>query len=151
VLLDELRQSLLFQGIDSPLLEEIETHSRMVEFLENEVIFRESRPADTLYLIKSGLIALQVSAPTLGTRIIQTISSDDIVGWSWLFPPYRWHFDALALEPVKAIAIDGKWLREKMNQDTDFGYLLMGRVAGMVIQRLQATRLQLLDIYAQSA
>jgi CRP-like cAMP-binding protein len=74
-----------------------------------------------------------------------------VLGWSWLFPPYRWHFDARALELTRAIALDGKCLREKCEEDHDLGYELVKRVAQIIMERLQATRLQLLDVYGVHA
>jgi CRP-like cAMP-binding protein len=82
---------------------------------------------------------------------IETLGEGDLLGWSWLFPPYRWQFDALAIEAVRAIAMDGKCLREKCEKDHDLGYDLMKRFSRIMTLRLQAARLQLLDIYGDSA
>ena len=76
---------------------------------------------------------------------IQVIEAGDVLGWSWLFPPYSWRFDARTLEPVKAIFFYGTRLREHCEADHDLGYELMKRMAAVVIQRLQATREQLLQ------
>ena len=82
-----------------------------------------------------------------GPVVIETLHDGDVVGWSWLFPPYRWQFDARALEPSRAIAFDGACLRGKCEADHELGYELMRRFAGSIIERLQATRLRLLDVY----
>jgi CRP-like cAMP-binding protein len=87
-----------------------------------------------------------VFIPGQGRITIETIASGDVLGWSWLFPPYRWHFDAQALELTRAIAFDGACLRAKCDDDHDLGYALQ-RFARIMMQRLQATRLQLLDVY----
>jgi CRP-like cAMP-binding protein len=92
-------------------------------------------------------VALEVTAAQQGSRVIQTIEDGDVLGWSWLFPPYRWHFGARAVEETRAIALDGVCLREKGEADHDFGYELVKRVAQIMMERLQATRLQMLDIY----
>jgi hypothetical protein len=75
------------------------------------------------------------------------LGEGEILGWSWLIPPYNWHFDARAVELTRAIALDGKCLRNKCEQDHDLGYELLKRFAHIMEQRLQATRLQLLDVY----
>ena len=69
------------------------------------------------------------------------------MGWSWLFPPYRWHLDAIAREPVAAVAFDAACLRAKCDEDHELGYQLMRRFAALMLGRLAATRLQLLDVY----
>ncbi len=79
--------------------------------------------------------------------VIETIEAGEVLGWSWLFPPYRWHFNARALEPIRAIMLDGVCLREKGEIDHDLGYELVKRMAHILIERLQSTRLQLLDVY----
>jgi len=78
---------------------------------------------------------------------VHTLGEGDVLGWSWLIPPYRWHFDALAVEPVRAFALDGKCLRAKCEDDHDLGYALMKQVAQITTHRLHATRLHMLDIY----
>ena len=79
--------------------------------------------------------------------MIETIEAGEVIGWSWLFPPYRWHFDARALTQVRATAFDGACLRGKCEEDSGLGYDLMSRFAQILIERLQWTRLRLLDVY----
>ncbi len=119
-----------------------------VVFEEGQVIFREGEEAETFYLIREGKVALEIHAAGMGTITIQTLNAGDILGWSWLVPPYRWHFDARAIETTRAIAMDGECLRRKCEQDHDLGYELLKRFAEIITQRLQATRLQLLDVYS---
>jgi CRP-like cAMP-binding protein len=118
-----------------------------VRFAEGEVVFREGDEADTFYLIRHGTIALETFVPTRGPVTIETAGPGEVVGWSWLFPPYRWHFDARALSLVRATAFDGACLRGKCEADTALGYDLMRRFAQVMIERLQWTRLRLLDVY----
>jgi len=92
-------------------------------------------------------VALEIFAGHRGPITVETLEDGDIVGWSWLFPPYRWRFDARAVETTRAIALNGKCLRTKSEQDHDLGYELLKRFARIVEERLQATRLQLLDVY----
>jgi len=118
-----------------------------VHFDENEVLFREGEQADTFYLVRHGVIAIEMFVPGRGTTTIETIEAGEIVGWSWLFPPYRWHFDARALVPVRATSFDGACIRGKCDASPALGYGLMSRVSQVLIERLQWTRLRLLDVY----
>ena len=121
----------------------------LVTFKAGYQIFKEGQEADACYLIESGDVALQVFTPGPGpARTIETLHSGDVLGWSWLFPPYRWSFDAKAITQVQAISLDGTLLRQAKDADVAFGYELMRRFGRIVVKRLQATRLQLLDVYA---
>ena len=75
----------------------------------------------------------------------ETIGDDDVLGWSWLFPPYYWHFDARATKPTRAIFFYGTWLRESCERDHDFGYEMLKRMSAVIINRLQATRKKLAE------
>jgi CRP/FNR family transcriptional regulator, cyclic AMP receptor protein len=110
-------------------------------------LFREGQPAERFYLIREGAVALEVDAPGRGAVMVETLHAGDVVGWSWLFPPYRWHFDGCATEPTRLVTFDGLCLRDKCEADHELGYQLMRRFAAAIVERLQATRLQLLDVY----
>ena len=117
----------------------------MVTFWRSgEVIFREGDPANRFYLIRSGQVALESSRRDEAPVLLQHVGAGDVLGWSWLFPPYEWHFDARAVEPTEAIFFYGTRLREKSEQSPELGYELMKRMVSVIIQRLQATRRQLL-------
>ena len=118
-----------------------------VRFGAGETIFRQGDPADVFYVLRHGSVALETFVPARGAVVIETLESGEVLGWSWLFAPYRWHFDARALTVVRATAFDGTCLREKCEADPALGYELMGRFAQVVIERLQWTRLRLLDVY----
>jgi CRP-like cAMP-binding protein len=111
------------------------------------MILREGEEANHFYLIRSGKVTLQLMTPNKGPVIIQTLHEGDILGWSWLIPPFTWHFDAQAIELTRMIALDGKCLRTKCESDHDLGYELLKRFADILTKRLESTRLQLLDIY----
>lgn len=121
-----------------------------VRFDTNEFIFREGQEADKFYIIRHGKILLEVFRPNQGALAIQTIDEGEILGWSWLVPPYHWHFDARALGLTRAIVLDGKCLRSKCEEDHDLGYELLKRFSSIIMERLQATRIQLLDIYKRN-
>lgn len=142
-----LRASPAFEGLEPDALSLIAGCASNVRFDQGAVLFREGDAADTFFLIRHGTVALEMFVPARGAAVIETIEAGEVVGWSWLFPPYRWHFDARALTPIRATSFDGACLRGKCNDDTALGYDLMSRFAQVLIERLQWTRLRLLDVY----
>ena len=120
-------------------------------FAAAQVIAHEGEPADRFYLIREGLVALELMVPKRGFTTLQTIGDGDILGWSWLLPPYRWRFGARTVRPTRALSFDGKCLRGKCEEDHDLGYELLKRFASVTAERLEATRLQLMDLYGASA
>jgi CRP/FNR family cyclic AMP-dependent transcriptional regulator len=141
----------LFDGLSPRHLRLVTGCGRFQRFPAGATILREGGPADRFYLLRQGSVALEVASPERGPIVVQTLGSGDTLGWSWLFPPYRWHLDALAREPVAAITFDAACLRAKCEEDHELGYRLMGRFADLMLQRLMATRLQLLDVYAHGS
>jgi CRP/FNR family transcriptional regulator, cyclic AMP receptor protein len=121
--------------------------AKTAHFESGEYLFREGDAADLFFAIRHGSVALEIHVPAREAVIIETLHEGDLLGWSWLFPPYRWAFDARAVESVSAVAFDGACLRGKCDADHDLGYELMRRIAQVIIERLQATRLRLLDVY----
>ena len=118
-----------------------------VRFNAGQFLFHEGEEANEFYMIREGKVAVQIQGAERGPITVQTIGEGEVLGWSWLIPPYRWRFDANALELTRAIALDGKCLRTKSEEDHDLGYQLLRRFAGIIVDRLEATRLQLLDVY----
>ena len=137
----------LFEGLTQPELELIAGCGRNVQFREGELLFRDGAEANTFYVLRHGSVALETFVPTRGPVTIETIDAGEVLGWAWLFPPYRWHFDARALSLVRATSFDGACLRGKCETDPQFGYDLMSRFTQVVIGRLQWTRQRLLDVY----
>lgn len=136
-----------FAGLEPKYLQLITGCASNVRFEAGTYIFREGEAASHFYIIRQGKVALETFAASRGPITIETIEAGEVLGWSWLFPPYRWHFDARVVEPTRAIVLDGVCLRTKGEIDHDLGYELVKRVAQIMMQRLQATRLQLLDVY----
>jgi len=118
-----------------------------VRFNAGQILFHEGEEANQFYMIRQGKVAIETLAPELGPITVQTVGEGDVLGWSWLIPPYRWRFSARAVELTRAIALDGKCLRQKSEEDHDLGYELLKRFSGIIVERLEATRLQLLDVY----
>ena len=121
------------------------------QFKQGEVVFREGEPANRFYLIIRGKIALESAGHGESPPLVQFIGEGDVLGWSWLFPPYYWHFGARAAEPTDAIFFYGTRLRIQCEEEPAFGYELMKRVAAIVVKRLQITRVQLLQLEQESS
>ncbi len=118
-----------------------------VRFDAGTYIFKEGEEANAFYVIRAGKVALEIFAPQRKPIILGTLGEGEILGWSWLLPPHRWKLHARAVENTRAIALDGKCLRGKCEQNHDLGYELLKRFIQIVERRLETTRLQLLDVY----
>jgi len=139
------------KGIEPQYIKLIAGCASNVRFDAGQFLFHEGEEANEFYMIRQGKVALEISTIPRAVITVQTIGEGDILGWSWLIPPYRWRFDARALEVTRAIALDGKCLRTKSEEDHDLGYELLKRFSNVITQRLEATRLQLLDVYGTHA
>jgi len=149
--IDELiADSPTFAGLEQAQLEFIAGCAWNEHVERGTMLMREGEPADKFFLIRRGVVALEIGSPGRGALVIETLEPGDVLGWSWLFAPYRWVFDGRAVEPTSLITFDGACLRGKCEQDHDLGFALMHRFAGKIVERLQATRLQLLDVYGRA-
>ena len=137
-----------FAGLDYGFTQLMVSCASNVRFQAGTYILREGDPANTFYLIRAGRVAVEVLAPPRRPIIVSTLGVGEILGWSWLLPPFQWKFHARAVDETRAIALDGKCLRAKCEENHDLGYEVLKRFAQIVEQRLEATRLQLLDIYS---
>jgi len=138
-------------GMKSEHLEKLLGAAMFRQFEPDEVVFHEGDPANRFYLIIQGKIALESRCQGQSAPLVQLVGEGEVVGWSWLFPPYYWHFSARAVDPTRAVFFYGTRLRERCEEDPAFGFDLLKRVAAIVIQRLQATRAQLLHLQRQSS
>lgn len=136
-----------FKTLDPHFVELIAGCSKNVRFDSGQFIAHEGDPADKFYLIRHGKVSVEIFAPGRGSVVVDTATDGEVLGWSWIVPPYVAHFDARAVEMTRAIEIDGKCLRSKCEADNKLGYEVMKRFAQLIVHRLQATRLQLLDLY----
>ncbi|TAM82725.1 MAG: cyclic nucleotide-binding domain-containing protein [Acidobacteria bacterium] len=136
-----------FKDLEERHLDLVAGCASNVRFKAGDFIFRHGEEANEFYLIREGLVAIEMFVTGRGAVNVQTIGEGQILGWSWLVPPYRWMFDAHALETTRAIALDGICLRNKSEQDHDLGYQLLKRFATIVQKDLDAARLQILNIY----
>jgi len=136
-----------FSGLPPAYIDLVAGCARNVRFAPGEMLLREGDAADWFYLIREGKVAVQSKAPGRAPVTFQTLDDGEILGWSWLVPPYRWRFDARAVQPVRALALDGACLRGKCAEDHDLGFELMSRIAQVMAARLHSTRLHALEIY----
>jgi CRP/FNR family transcriptional regulator, cyclic AMP receptor protein len=148
---DLLADHPFFSDLPDTDLDLIAGCGRNVHFAAREMIFEEGGDADLFFVVRHGRVSLSVHSPQSGELAIATVGDGDVLGWSWLFPPYRWHFDAHATTDTSAVALDGACLRGKCEDDASLGYRLMKRFAQLTQQRLQETRLQLLDLYGRES
>lgn len=138
-----------FRAMDRAQIQTLAGCAQEVTFDKGDAVLRQGDYARRVYVILEGTVAIQIYGPQREGILIQTVGENEVLGWSWLIPPYKWHFDAYVLEPVRAIAIDAACLRGKMETDHSLGYELLKRVVDVMAQRLHATRFQLLDIYGK--
>ncbi len=137
-----------FQGLETYYTGLLTGCASNIRFAAGSYIFKEGEEANQFYLIRSGKVALEILPAQSRPITVETLEKGDLLGWSWLLPPYVWSFHAHALQDTRAIALDGKCLRGKCEQNHDLGYEVLKRFAQIMARRLQATRIQLLDIYA---
>jgi CRP-like cAMP-binding protein len=137
----------VFAQLPEAELELIARTARTVRFAARERLFSEGHPAQGCWLIEDGRVALDMTVPGRGQVVVQTLEPGDVLGWSWLVPPYRWHYGAMSVVPVTATELDTEQLRALAEQDPQFGYMLVLTLFEAVLQRLQATRARLLDLY----
>jgi CRP-like cAMP-binding protein len=141
-----LAQHHFFKGLRHADIELIAGCASNMQFRPGEFLFREGEDAHAFYVIRHGKVTVETFVPGRGPITLQTVGPGDVIGWSWLFPPYKWNFDARALDITRATTFDGKCLRAKCDEDHSLGYVLMERFAHIIMDRLQATRVQLLDL-----
>jgi CRP-like cAMP-binding protein len=149
-ILELLRGHKFFAGLEPGHLALLAGCASNEVFPAESLLFREGDPAQAFYLIKEGKLALEIATPGRGALVVQTLGEGDVAGFSWLIEPHRWEFDGRAIERIRAVRMDGTCLRGKCEDDPRLGYDLMRRFAALTTQRLQATRLQLMDVYGNA-
>lgn len=134
------------QSIPTEYRELLLKNARLAEYQAGDVLFREGEPANRFFLIKSGRVAVEAGIDS--PNRVQTLSSGDVLGWSWLFPPFGWNFSAQALDQTQCIVLDGGHLLVTAEENPKFGYDLMRRITQILIARLQATRKKMMEVSA---
>lgn len=147
---DLLAEVAAFEGMSQERIELIAGCATNRSFRDGEYLMREGDPADAFYVIRHGVAALETYVPHRGALTLETLHEGDLLGWSWLVPPHRSTFDARAVGMARTLAFDGRCLRGKCEADPALGYELLSRFVQVIVERLQATRLQLLDVYGHA-
>ena len=145
-----LKSHRFFEGMDAETLALIAGCGKNVRFPAGGYLARQGRAADRFYAVREGRVALELQAAEKGVLVLQTVRTGEILGWSWLFPPYVWTFDARAIDDVRGVEFDGTCLRAKCEANTAMGFDLMRRFATVFANRMEAAVLQLLDMYGKS-
>ena len=142
-----LREHAFVRDLDEKHVNSLIACATDERFREGEYLWRQGDLADVFYLIRDGEVSLGIAVPNKGSIHIETVASGEVLGWSWMFPPYRWHFDARVTKPVRAFALDARCLRQKCQTDTQLHYELLIRLMPVIGDRLDATRRKLVDLY----
>ena len=140
-----------FAGLSPEQLRQLCEAGRPASYRPGERLFAEGGPADRFWLVETGSVALDLRVPGRGDQVIETLSGGSVLGWSWLHPPYRWQFGAVAREALDTIAFGGASVRTRCDADPAFGYAMLRLFVPVITDRLHATRLRLLDLYATPA
>lgn len=139
-----------FQGMSERQLKTIEGCAKNMHFTEGQTIFVEGDPADAFYFLEDGAVSIELTMPNHPRSSVHKVGAGEILGWSWVSPPYHWHFNARALKETRAIAFDARCLRSKLEEDHELGYELLKRFAEVIVQRLDATQVRLLKVTKES-
>ncbi len=137
----------LLRGLPQTDMEFLESVAARVEFESGDLIFEEDDPADNFYLITSGRVGLEVTPPTGGPVLVETLGPGDLLGVSWLFPPHRWNWRARALADTTSVRFDSAAVRARCESNVDLALHVYRSVAEEAVRRLHATRVRLLDLY----
>ena len=144
-----LKEHPFLEGLDHEYLKLLTGCAKNVRYGAGEYLWREGQAADNVYLIRAGQVALEIYVPQRGELRVETVGEGEVLGWSWMLKPYKWHFDARAVSDVRAIEIDARCIRRKAQEDKAFGYEVLMRFSGVMQERLEATRLRVLDLYSK--
>ena len=142
---DYLSDHAFFSGMDNSYVKFLSDSANELQMKTGDVLFQYGKPADKFYLLRQGKVSIQVPALMGPALDIQTLGDDQILGWSWLIPPYRWSFLARALEDSDLIEFDGSAILARCQEDPKFGYELFKRFASLMSERLDAARQKMMD------
>lgn len=144
-----LSEHRFFQGVNEDFRMLVTGCAKNVVFEPGQYLFHESDTVSEIFFVRHGHVALQITAPGRGSMTFETVGPGEVIGFSWLVPPYRWTFDARAVELTRAICVNAKCLRDKCEADHSLGYEMMKRFTPVLEERLHAARIQLLDLYGK--
>ena len=137
-------------GLEPGFVDALAGMARFVDHPAGAWVALHGHPADAFYLVVAGRCAIEVGAAGRAPLVIATVHPGEVLGWSWMFPPHRWHFDVLALDPVRTIAVKAAALLAACDANHEFGYEITRRLAAVIATRLESTELQLIDVYGHA-
>jgi CRP/FNR family cyclic AMP-dependent transcriptional regulator len=141
---DLLKNNLYFKDLEDEFINFLAENSTFTDYEQESFIFSVREPAECFYLILSGKVALQMFSHEKGEIVLEERTDGEILGWSWLKPPYKWRFDAFTLKNTKLIVFDANLIKKQMEANPRFGYKIQSIFFNIVVDRFQATRLRLL-------
>ena len=136
-------------GMSDDHIARLDHVTRYISVPARHRLFEEGGTADRFWLIEAGQVALDLHVPGHGPVIIETLGRGDVIGWSWLFPPFEWLLGAVTMQPTQAFELDARAVRHMCDSDPGLGHELSKRFTTVVVRRLQATRIRLLDLYGR--
>jgi len=145
-----LAQHPFFKGLGADYLKLLSAHASLLQVSAQQRVFKQDTDADKFYVVRSGKVALEIPAISGEPLRAQTVGDGQLIGWSWLLPPFRWLFDARALTASTLIVVDGIALRAACDADPKLGYDLLRRFAALMSERLSAARLAAIAQYSGS-
>lgn len=134
------------RGLPDEHLEFLARHAALLTVPARHRFFEVGGPARHFLLIRAGQVALDLVAPGSGRVVVEAIGRGEVVGVSWFFPPYRWEFGAVTLQPTEAFEVDAAAVRQHCEDDPGFGYQFTRRLIGVVARRLQGTRVRMIQV-----
>jgi CRP/FNR family transcriptional regulator, cyclic AMP receptor protein len=137
----------LFKSFDAETIALFAGCAKNEHFRAGQRIYSEGAPADRFFIVTHGDVALEIATPEREPIITETVHTGELFGWSWMLPPYRHTNDAMALNDVRAISLDGACLRGKCETNPALGYTMFQNWVPHLITRLQSLRMQVLDLY----
>ncbi len=140
-----LSEHRFFSGMKPDFIAFLARHAKERHIEQDEILFRHDDPAHHFYLIRKGRISLEIPAITGPTLDVQHLGEGQILGWSWLIPPYAWNFNARAEAPSEVIEFNGQAVLDRCDKDVDFGYALLKRFSSLMSERLDAARRKMMD------
>ena len=144
-----LKDHPFLEGLDPAYVKLLAGCAKNERCAAGEYLWREGEAADNFYLIREGQVALEIYVPQRGSLRVDTVGEGEVLGWSWMLKPYKWHFDARAVTDLRVLEIDARCIRKKAEDDKAFGYEFLMRFSRLMQERLEATRLRVLDLYAK--
>ena len=139
-----------FKGIDPEFLDLIANHVVEQEYASQQSVFQQDSDAEHFYIVKQGKVNVEVPSLVGAPLVLQSLTDGGVLGWSWLIAPYKWYFEARAVQPSTLLNFDGKALRDHCDRDPSFGYDILKRFATLMMYRLDAARIQAIEAFEQA-